>query len=98
MIRMDNDMKYDLNCSKWQMVSILPMRCLYCQRHEVWSILLMKLAPEAQSVDFLLRGTGGHGFSPRLRHTKVIKNGTSSSLLGTQTYGIELGLVDRVSG
>ena len=29
---------------------------------------------------------------------KVIKNGTSCSSLGTQTYGVELGLVDPVSG
>ena len=38
-------------------------------------------------------GTGGHGFDP-----KVVKNGTSCSSLGTQTYGVELGLVDPVSG
>ena len=44
------------------------------------------------------RGTGGHGFDPGLRHTKVVKNGTSCSSLGTQTYGVELGLVDPVSG
>ena len=40
----------------------------------------------------------GHGFDPGPRHTKVVKNGTSCSSLGTQTYGIELGLVDPVSG
>ena len=45
-----------------------------------------------------LRGAGGRGFDPGPRHTKVIKNGTSGSLLGTQTYGVELGLVDPVSG
>ena len=45
-----------------------------------------------------LRGTGGHGFDPRPRHTKVVKNGTSCSSLGTQIYGVELGLVDPVSG
>ena len=43
-------------------------------------------------------GTGGHGFDPGPRHTKVVKNGTSCSSLGTQTYGVELGLVDPVSG
>ena len=39
-------------------------------------------------------GTGGHGFDPGPWHTKVVKNGTSCSSLGTQTYGVELGLVD----
>ena len=38
------------------------------------------------------------GLIPGLRHTKVIKNGTSCSSLGTQTYGVELGLVDPGSG
>ena len=55
-------------------------------------------APIAQLVECPLRGTGGHGFDPRQRHTKVVKNGTSCSLLGTQIYGVELGLVDPVSG
>ena len=43
-------------------------------------------------------GTGGHGFDPGPRHTKVVKNGTSCFSLGTQIYGVELGLVDPVSG
>ena len=46
----------------------------------------------------LLQGTGGPGFDPGPRHTKVVKNGTSCSSLGTQIYGVELGLVNRVSG
>ena len=46
----------------------------------------------------LLRGTGGPGFDPGPRHTKVVKNGTSCSSLGTQIYGVELGLVNPVSG
>ena len=41
---------------------------------------------------------GGHGFDPRLWHTKVVKNDTSCSSLGTQTYGVELGLDDTVLG
>ena len=49
-------------------------------------------------VECPLRGTGGHGFDPGPRHTKVVKNGTSCSSLGTQIYGVELGLVDPVSG
>ena len=53
-------------------------------------------APIAQVVECPLLGTGGHGFDPGPRHTKVVKNGTSCSLLGTQTYGVELGLVDPV--
>ena len=55
------------------------------------------LVPVAQSVECQLRGTGGHGFNPGLRHTKVIENGTSCCSLGTQTYGVELGLDDLVS-
>ena len=42
--------------------------------------------------------TGGHGFEPRPRYTKVtVKNNSSCSSLGTQTYGVELGMVDPVS-
>ena len=37
-------------------------------------------------------------FEPGPRHTKVVKNGTSCSSLGTQTYRVELGLIDPVSG
>ena len=55
-------------------------------------------APIAQLVECPLQGTGDHGFDPGPRHTKVVKNGTSCSLLGTQIYGVELGLVDPVSG
>ena len=55
-------------------------------------------APIAQLVECPLRGKGGHGFDPGPRHTKVVKNGTSCSSLGTQIYGVELGLVDPVSG
>ena len=55
-------------------------------------------APIAQLVECPLRGTEGHRFDPGLRYTKVVKNGTSCSLLGTQTYGVELGLFDPVSG
>ena len=55
-------------------------------------------APIAQLVECPLRGTGSHGFDPGPRHIKVVKNGTSCSALGTQIYGVELGLVDPVSG
>ena len=55
-------------------------------------------APIAQLVECPLRETGGHRFDPGPRHTKVVKNGISCSSLGTQTYGVELGLVDPVSG
>ena len=59
-----------------------------------------KPAPIAQLVEFPLRGTGGNGFDPGPRHTKVVKDGTSCSSLSTQTqtYGVKLGLVDPVSG
>ena len=36
-------------------------------------------APIAQLVECPLRGTGGHGFDPGPRHTKVVKNGISCS-------------------
>ena len=49
----------------------------------------------AQLVECSLGETGGHGFDPGPRHTKVVKNGTSCSLLGTQTYGVEIGLVNQ---
>ena len=60
--------------------------------------MILGPAPIAQLVECPLRGTGGHGFDPGPRHTKVVKNGTSCSSLDTQTYGVELGLVDPVSG
>ena len=34
-------------------------------------------APITQLVECPLRGTGGHGFDPGPRHTKVVKNGTT---------------------
>ena len=40
---------------------------------------------------------GGTGFDPRPRHTKVVNNGTSFSQLGTQIFGVGLGLVALVS-
>ena len=49
--------------------------------------------PVAQSVECPFRWTGGYWFNPGLRHTKVIKNGTSHSLLANQTYMVELGLM-----
>ena len=61
-----------------------------------WSTL--KTDPDSSVGRVPFRRTGGHGFDPRPRHTKVVKNGTSCSSLGTQIYGVELGLVDPVSG
>ena len=55
-------------------------------------------ASVAQLVECLLRGMGGHGFLPGPLPTRVVKNSTSCSLLGTQTYRVELGLVNPVSG
>ena len=65
---------------------------------EMVSLCIRVPAPIAHLVECPLRGTGGHGFDPRPRHTKVVKNGTSCFSLGTQIYGVELGLVDPVSG
>ena len=72
--------------------AILLVKTIDSYLHEMWP------APIAQLVECPLRGTGGHGFDPGPRHTKVVKHGTSCSSLGTQTYGVELGLVDPVSG
>ena len=59
---------------------------------------LYQPSPDSSVEECPLRGTGGHGFDPGPRHTKAVKNGTSCYSLGTQTYGVELGLVDPVSG
>ena len=45
-----------------------------------------------------LQEMGGHGFDSGPWQTKVVKNGISYSSFGTQTYKVELGLVDPVSG
>ena len=55
-------------------------------------------APVAHVVECPLRGMGGHGFDPGPRDSKVVKNGTSCSSLGTQDLRAELGLVDPVVG
>ena len=59
--------------------------------------------PVAQSVECPLRMTRGHGLDPMPRNTKVVKNGTSCSSLGTQIDGVmlsesELLLVIRPNG
>ena len=41
--------------------------------------------------------SGGTGFDPGSRHTKVINNGTSCSPLGTPIFGVGLRLVTPVS-
>ena len=41
--------------------------------------------------------SGGTRFDPGPRHTKVINNSTSCSPLGTQIFGVGLGLVAPVS-
>ena len=80
--------------------ALAPALCTLCFTHFRRLPLLHNHppAPIAQFVECPLRGTGGHGFDPGPRLTKVVKNDTSCSSLGTQTYGVELGLVDPVSG
>ena len=41
--------------------------------------------------------SGGTGFDPGRRHTKVVNNGTSCSPLGTRIFGVGLGLGAPVS-
>ena len=61
-------------------------------------------APVAQVVECPLRGTGGHGFDSGPRHTKLVKNSTSCSSLGTGYWSTQfrimwLGVVScQVSG
>ena len=65
-----------------------------------WHTYIRKIflpAPVAQSVECPLRRTGGHGFHPGPRHTKVVKSGASCTSLDTQTYRVELGLIDLVT-
>ena len=64
----------------------------------LYALLSVLPAPVAQVVECPLRGTGGCGFDPQPRHIKVVKTGTSCSSLGTQNYGVALGLVDSGSG
>ena len=77
-----------------QVISIVYLKTVKLETH----CKCRGTASIAQLVECPLRGTGGHGFDPGPRHTKVVKNGTSCSALGTQTYGLELGLVDPASG
>ena len=59
----------------------------------------MGLALVVQLVECPLWGTGGHGFDPGpCDIPKSLKNGTNHFLLGTQTYRVELGLVNQGSG
>ena len=70
---------------------------VYCQL-TTDNLHLPKPAPIAQLIECPLRGTRRHGFDPGPRHTKVVKIVTSCSSLGTQTYGVKLGVIDPVSG
>ena len=78
----------------WNSIVSVPDHC----RFIYFSSSHRKPVPIAQYVGCPLRGTGGYGFDPGPRHTKVVKNGTSCSSLVTQIYDVELGLVDPVSG
>ena len=73
-------------------------RCIIYKTNMNQNLQFLLPAPVAQVVECPLRGTVGHGFDPGPRYTKVVKNSTICSSLGTQTYGVELGLVDPVSG
>ena len=64
---------------------------------KTYSYLVCVPTPDSSVGRLSARGTGGHGFDPGSRHTKVVKNGTSCSSLGTQSYRVELGLVNPVS-
>ena len=62
------------------------------------SLCLTHAGPDSSVGRVSAPGNGRSRFNPGPRHTKVSKNGTSFSSLGTQTYEVELGLVDSVSG
>ena len=65
------------------MKKVLNLKKNVCLPHKLPALV-------AQSLECPLQGTGGHGFDPGPRHAGVIKNGTSCSKLGTQTYGVEM--------
>ena len=67
---------------------------IYCKNTKLH---IFQPAPIAQLVECPLRGTGGHGFDPGPRHTKVVKMVLVAHRLALR-YGVELGLVDPVSG
>ena len=70
---------------------------MYLSLDDEYMYMFLSSGRVAQLVECPLWGMGGHRFDPGLQHNKVIKNGTSCSSLGTQTYEVELGLVDQVS-
>ena len=82
-----------LTCGSWSE----GQHDLYFTVQWFW-LISWRLFDVAQSVECPFWGTGDHMFNPGLWHTKVVKNGTTCSCasLGTQTYGVELGVVDSV--
>ena len=56
------------------------------------------LALVAQSVECLLQGTGGHGFSPWPQHTKVIKMLLAAPRLALRLMGWSTQCQDNVTG
>ena len=82
---------FSLISSKWKKIAVI---CIKHTCTRTINLQFFLLFPVAQVVECPFRGTGGHGFDPGPRHIKLVKNSTSCSPLGTQTYGVEIGLVD----
>ena len=57
------------------------------QRKELFAQTLRESAPVDQLVACPLRGTGGHGFDPGPRHTKVVKMVGAASRLSLRLTG-----------
>ena len=78
--------------------SIFIFSCLTLGSQLYVGVTHISPAPVAQWVECPLLGTGGHGFDPGPRHTKVVKNGTSCSSLGTQSWDWSTQCQDTVTG
>ena len=85
------------------LLSLNTFRCLTTHRilssdTGLFKTFLIREVPTSVAQAESAPGKGGHRFDPGPRLTKVVKNGTGCSSLDTQTYRVELGLVDPVSG
>ena len=95
------------NKKGWNLIAHLLLTCFmrFLLIFEMTILVRFKLTLEARTVSVIYdtckfqvhTGTGDNGFDPGPRHTKVIRNGTSCSSLGTQAFGVELWMVDPVS-
>ena len=72
----------------WDLIVSVPDHCLSCYFEQPEETRVIKTDASASQVQY----------GPGPRHAKVVKNGTSCSSLDNRLNGVELGLVDPVSG